>query len=215
MSAMNMPTSTLSRRLPRRESGLALLVALLVLVAMSLAGIALVRSVDTASLVSGNIAFRQGASLAGDAGVEAARTYLMAAGNGLKNDTSGSGYYATRQDALDLTGNRTPNNLADDVRWPGTSGASSTPICLATDGAGNTVCYIIHRMCDKAGDLDAATCSTQTTPRGGNSLSANRPMATYQERGWTDVATMAYYRVTVRIAGPRNNVSYVQAFILI
>ena len=207
------PTLAVPRRV--RQSGLALIVALLVLVAMSLAGIALVRSVDTASLISGNISFRQGASLAGDAGVEAARTYLLAAGAGLKNDDTASGYYSTRQDSIDLTGNMTPNVHSDDVRWPDTSGTSSRPTCLPTDGAGNTVCYIVHRMCEKTGDLDGATCSTQTGTRGGSSLSANRPMATYQERSWSEVAMLGYYRVTVRIAGPRNNVSFVQAFILI
>lgn len=204
-----------NRFLRPRQRGLALIVALIVLVAMSIAGIALVRSVDTAALLAGNIAFRQGASLAGDAGIEAARNYLMGKGDALFNDDAANGYYATSQGVMDLTGGRTPGKLDDDVEWPGTGGGASSPVCLPKDAAGNTVCYIINRLCDEVGALDAAKCSTQTASRGGNSIGATRPMSTYQERSWSEVAAMAYYRVTVRIAGPRNNISFIQAFILI
>ncbi|WIM05565.1 MAG: hypothetical protein OHM77_12935 [Candidatus Nitricoxidivorans perseverans] len=196
------------------QKGLALFVALIVLVAMSLAGIALVRSVDTATLIAGNIAFRQSATTSGDAGVEAARAWLIANnGSTLQDDRSGDGYYATSQDALDLTGNRTPGDTADDVGWDGAGAVA--PKCLVADNAGNTSCYVIHRLCNTAGPLSGATCSTQQAAKGGSSLGAMRPMTTDQERSWSDAATLAYYRVTVRIAGPRNNTSFIQAFILI
>lgn len=198
-----------------RQSGVALLISLIVLVALSLAGVALVRSVDTASLIAGNLAFRQSATTGGDAGVEAARTWLLANGGALTADKSANGYYATSQDSLDITGNKTPTDSTDDVAWKGAGTGVSTPVCLGADGGGNAVCYIIHRMCDAAGAIDAATCSTKQTAKGGSSMGAGRPMVSYQERSWSDVATMAYYRVTVRIAGPRNNISYVQAFLVI
>ena len=46
---------------PERQRGVVLFIALIVMVAMSLAAIALFRSVDTANLVAGNQAFKQGA----------------------------------------------------------------------------------------------------------------------------------------------------------
>ncbi len=55
--------------IPLRQRGAVLLIALIVLVAMTLAGIAMMRSVDTGILVSGNMAFRQSATLAADAGI--------------------------------------------------------------------------------------------------------------------------------------------------
>ncbi len=209
------PMKTRAGKAAHRQGGLALLVSLIVLVAMSLAGIALVRSVDTATMIAGNLAFRQGATTSGDAGIEAARTWLLANGASLENNSTGNGYYATSQDSLDLTGNATRTNTSDDVDWTGAGVGASTPKCLATDAAGNTVCYIIHRLCNTAGALNSATCSTQQTAKGGSSLGSTRPMGTYQERSWTEVATLAYYRVTIRVAGPRNNISYVQAFLLI
>ena len=49
----------LSRPRPRQQRGVVLFVALIAMVILSLAGVALVRSVDTSTGVAGNIAFRQ------------------------------------------------------------------------------------------------------------------------------------------------------------
>ena len=54
----------------RAQRGVILFIALIVLVAMSLAGIALMRSVDTNVMIAGNLAFRQGATLAADRAFE-------------------------------------------------------------------------------------------------------------------------------------------------
>jgi large-conductance mechanosensitive channel len=57
---------------PRRERGVVLFIALLVMVALSLAGIALIRSADTATIVAGNLAFKQAAAAAVDRSIEQA-----------------------------------------------------------------------------------------------------------------------------------------------
>jgi hypothetical protein len=165
-------------------------------------------------MIAGNMAFRQGATAAGDAGVEAARTWLMSNSSALINDSSSSGYYANSQMDLDLTGNKTPNDQADDVAWEG-SGVS-TPKCLTKDNAGNTVCYIIHRMCNESGEaISSSKCSVRQTSKSGSNVGGKRQMETYQQGSWTDVANQAYYRITVRIEGPRNNTSFIQVFMLI
>jgi Tfp pilus assembly protein PilX len=198
-----------------RQAGMALAVALIVLVAMTLAGIAMMRSVDTSVMIAGNMAFRQGAAVAGDAGVEAARTWLLGNTAALINDSPGDGYYANSQlEQLDLTGNQTPGDTADDVAWDGVG--VSQPKCLAKDAAGNTVCYITHRLCTESGAaISSSKCSVKLESRGGSSLGAKRQMETDKPGGWSEVATQAYYRITVRIAGPRNNIAFVQAFLLI
>lgn len=199
----------------RSQNGLALFVAMIILVVMSIAGIALVRSVDTSVLVAGNIAFRQSATHGGDAGIEAARTWLMSAAS-LTADNGAQGYYANSQDTLDLTGNVTPVDSSNDVDWDLDGKGVSTPKCLATNSVGNTACYIIHRMCDNSNTpLDAKTCTTKAGTKGGSSLGANRQMMTYQQGSWTQATMFGYYRVTVRVKGPRNNISFVQAFLII
>src|SRR5437762_3164942 len=59
------------------ERGVVMFIALLVMVALSLAGIALIRSADTATIVSGNLAFKQAAVYAVDRSVEQAIAALF------------------------------------------------------------------------------------------------------------------------------------------
>ena len=76
---MNTRIRHVQRRLPapRSQRGTMLIIALIVLVAMTLAGIATMRSVDTATVMAGNIAFRQSALNAADQGVQAAFALLQ------------------------------------------------------------------------------------------------------------------------------------------
>ncbi|MEF8719395.1 MAG: PilW family protein [Candidatus Accumulibacter necessarius] len=70
----------ISRRLPARraQSGVALIMVLIMLTAMAIAGVALVRVVDSANVISGNFAFRQSTLNIADLGVEAAAADLVA-----------------------------------------------------------------------------------------------------------------------------------------
>ena len=71
----------------RAQRGVILFVALIVLVAMSLTGIALIRSVDTNVLVAGNLAFRQGATAAADNLCGPLHAFLDRTGNLLVTDS--------------------------------------------------------------------------------------------------------------------------------
>jgi type IV pilus assembly protein PilX len=70
----------ISRRLPARraQSGVALIMVLIMLTAMAIAGVALVRVVDSANVISGNFAFRQSTLNMADLGIEAAAADLIA-----------------------------------------------------------------------------------------------------------------------------------------
>lgn len=197
------------------QQGIILPVTLIVLVAMTLAGIALLRSVDTSSVIAGNLAFKQSATASGDAGVEAAIAWLVrtAPSGSLDQDMPGSGYYATRQDALDLTGNkRDPVATADDdLNWDD-RGAVTT---MAEDAAGNQVAYVIHRMCDGVGPLDARTCSTQQVFMKGKNDGSEGQMGGYHQGEIDNSSVRGFYRITARVTGPRNTTSYVQAVVSI
>ncbi len=197
------------------EQGVILPVTLIVLVAMTLAGIALLRSVDTSAVIAGNLAFKQSATASGDAGVEAAIAWLIqtAPTGSLDQDMPASGYYATRQDALDLTGNkRLPEATGDDdLDW--NNGNLVTK--LQADAAGNEVAYVIHRMCASAGPLDARTCSTQQMFKKGQDEGSQGAMEGYRPPKFDSSATRAFYRITARVTGPRNTTSYVQAVVSI
>lgn len=67
--------------LPRSQRGVVLLIALILLVVMTLAGIGMMRSVDTGSVIAGNLAFKQATLNASDAGTNAAFNALIAVAN--------------------------------------------------------------------------------------------------------------------------------------
>src|SRR5437879_8142407 len=81
----------------RRQRGVTLFIALIVLVAMTMAAVAMMRPVDTATVVAGNIGFRQSAGNAADQGVQAAYAWLGAnvGGAGVSSDNAPSGYFSS------------------------------------------------------------------------------------------------------------------------
>lgn len=195
---------------PRAQRGVVLFVALIVLVAMSLTGIALMRSVDTNVLIAGNLAFRQGATMAGDWGIEAARAWLTAnaTGNTLETDqpgvAGGGGYWANWQSNADLYGG-TPTTT-DDYNWSGAT-------LVGTDAGGNEVRYVAHRLCSIAGPATSSGVNCVSGGSGGGAGPAStgtKSTVAYGTAALPGVST-TYYRITVRIAGPRNTLSFVQA----
>lgn len=202
--------------LPSRQRGVVLIIALLVLVAMTMAGVALIRSVDTATLVSSNLAFRQSATASSDRGMELAFDYLKGLDTvTLQKDALGSGYHATIPSPdVDFTGNATVAT-GDNVDWSG----SDVKVVTGSDVAGNSVAYIIHRLCAAGTEaLDAVHCTTwQTQSDPINDLGGVSDLViggTSWLKGDPTVLR-GLYRVTVRVKGPRNTYSFVQAIVVI
>ncbi len=200
-----------SMRIARRaQRGVILFVALIVLVAMTLTGIALIRSVDTNLLIAGNLAFRQGATAAGDWGVETARVFLRTAlvGNqsALDADQPASAYFATWQSNLDLHG----SGVGTPFNWSGSS------LMVGTDSAGNEVRYVLHRMCQNPGTGTSALANCVKTSgsssSGGGADGATKGTVSYSTLA-LPASTVIYYRVTVRVLGPRNTLSFIQAML--
>jgi type IV pilus assembly protein PilX len=65
----------------KRQHGVVLLIVLIMLVAMTLAGIGMMRSVDTASVVAGNLGYQQSTISASEAGTSSAYLLLMTLAN--------------------------------------------------------------------------------------------------------------------------------------
>ena len=184
------------------QHGVVLVIALIVLVAMTLAGIALVRSVDTSNIIAGNLAFQQSATHSGDAGAEAAILWLRTNPTLLNTDNVSNGYTAAGNSSA-----QTPAaGQSWDAYWAATAAARSRT--LSTDASGNTVSFVIDCLCDNAGDpIGGASCTSSPVVNvaEGNSDEANTAQMT--------ALSLVYYRVTSRIAGPRSSLSYVQTII--
>ena len=197
--------------LARRQTGVVLMVALIMLVAMTLAGLALVRSMDTTNLIAGNMEFQQAATHSADAGVEAAVAWLELNNTmgGLDNNLAGSGYTSSAQ--------VNTANQSGPAIWAALSpaGVCALPVaggvCSAApgtpDASGNTISFIIQRLCNATGNRNGAGCAVSpgTSSTQGNNEGAGEQQLTF--------STAVYYRVTVRVLGPRNTVSYVQSIV--
>jgi type IV pilus assembly protein PilX len=166
--------------------GIVLILVLLVMVAMTLAGMAVMRSTFTSNRVAANLAFRQAAVHSADAGLWAAADWLQANKGGttlhanIDQSATTTGYFAQRGEP---SGTDSWHQY-----WEGTLSTSGRVNTLASDDAGNTVKYVIQRLCTATGAPTSGACEA----------SPNAPGQ------W-------YYRITVRVEGPRNTRSYVQA----
>lgn len=179
----------------RNQVGVALFIALISLVALSFAGLALMRSVDTTNVISGNLAFRQASLHATDVGVETAMStlgtvvttslevnYPAACAVGACN------YYATQQ-AEDSRG------IPTTINW--------TSVPSTTVDTNYSMQYVIDRLCKGPAPVTdiVGSCYAAEQAGGGTHRSGGVVFSSAQK---------VYYRATVRVVGPRNTVSIVQ-----
>ena len=217
----------MSRRLfLRAQRGVSLLFALLALAAISLAAVALVRSVDSGVQVIGNLSFKQDATAAADRAGEVARAWLMAPGRDLLADSAtGVGYYASSQDTLDPTGRLTSSsNPMAVVNW----GDSDSCACLTASPATCSSCnrqpsdeivlnggavrarYIITRLCPLPGAVTAANACAQPASTALSAAKARGEIRVGTETRPSETAQVPYYRVIVRTVSGRNTVSFTE-----
>lgn len=196
-----------------RQRGVVLFIALIALVVMSLAAVALIRSVDTNSMIAGNLSLKHSALVSSDRGVETAMTWISntASANSanLDADSAIDGYYATYL-TLNLDD---PAVLKDDATWVAAQSADAvgTGITAGTEGAsGNNIRYIVQRMCREAVAPVAEKCLFGDTEIG----TGSRAVKDATEAGAKiDAQQSPMYRITVRVAGPKNTYSYAQTFV--
>jgi Tfp pilus assembly protein PilV len=204
--------STISFRSKRLQSGVVLFIALIALVVMSLAAVALIRSVDTNSLIAGNLSYKQTAAISSSYGIESMADTLGVKPLNYGDATDAvNGYYA-RCTTFDTSPTRPCNGegLTADASW--TSGVSSRTadgvgIVAGVDAYGNAIQYIVERMCSQVGAISKSSCLLSPVDLD------NRSHNTPPKAGPMVLTDIPLYRVTVRVTGPKNTVSYVQAFI--
>lgn len=177
------------------QRGAVLFMALVVLVVMLLVGATLARKVGTGASISGNLAFKQNATSAADLGMEMARQWISANPTILNTDLDTEGYFSSWSTSVDPA-----------AYW---ADMSKVKVVTADDGTGNAVSYVIHRLCQTAGlaPTDAAQrCASEPDAGVGETKGGidygSAPPATPQG--------LPYYRITARVQGPRNTLSYVQ-----
>jgi type IV pilus assembly protein PilX len=220
----------------RRQRGMSLIFTLIAMVLLMLTSIALVRSVDTSTLVMGNLGFKQDAtnlSSNSTAGSEAAIAYLVshykATDSTLYTSQQALGYYATSLDGLDPTGGThdptlanvdwNEDNCADAVKnttYNGTCMVAS-PRLDVKDGSGNVVGsakYVISRLCSTAGDPSGVGNMCSKAPGAGTTTSEARDEISGKNPTRPDITVVGpYFRIVVRAVGGRNTVSFTETLV--
>jgi Tfp pilus assembly protein PilX len=169
----------------RRQSGTSLIIVVILLVILMISALALVRSSETVGAIAGNVAFKQAATEAADTGIAAANAWLIGAAN---TDLAVAGvYYATRQN-VDTHGLPT-------INW------ADVPVRAVSHFK---VQHVVERLCQGPTPVANVVSQCLTTE---NTQDGSRKVGSPAYTGTTAV----YYRVTVRVQGPRNAESYVQS----
>jgi|SRR5437870_6943390 len=187
------------------QRGVVLFIALIVMVAMSLAAIALIRSIDTTNAVIGNLAFRLASILPANGSVEQAAAALFPDADighvthiaDKNNDLTVENYFASRQ--------------AGEVQGvPAVLQKKTTALALSkhfSDPNGMEVAYVIERMCLAAGPATNGNCDL-VPPKQNPGETINLPYGTPLK-----LPSVPFYRVTIRVDGPKNTTSFVQAML--
>jgi type IV pilus assembly protein PilX len=198
--------------LPPRQSGVVLFIALIVMVVMSLAALGLIRSVDTTTAALGNLALRQSAILPANYAVEDAAVGLFASAGGpripdINVDTPAQNYFAEHSQAAgwdDQYGVPLPLQTK--------GGAQALQRQFPPDQEKNVITYVTERMCNPNAPVIPADNSAagswcdmmQPKQSPGTTVNYGAPLTLPQQ---------VFYRVTVRVDGPNNTVSFLQAML--
>ena len=187
-----------------RERGVVLFIALIALVALAIAGLAVVRSVDTGNLISGNMAFRQAALQTSDIGIEAAYIALPTILATSKDANIANQYFALRQ-PVDSIG------MPTTIIWANVACRDNSNAVVTCSTQDYQVKYIIERLCEEQTtgstmitDVQTYCLTDVTTAKGGSKGAFGAVFSS---------ADSVYYRVTVQVTGPRNTNSNVQVLI--
>ena len=210
--------------LPGQQRGISLFVAITALALMTVAGLSLMRSVDTANQIAGNMAYRSAGLNASDLGVEAAAAFLhnvvwaapdapIPAGCSVGTVArpgpppvaarNGDCRYSPRFMPTDEQG-------LPPVDW---TNEGNIPV-TAVDG--NRIQFVIERLCNPDGAVpinlgSPAAYNENNIPHCmWRDIPFEKPHKAGTIQGVSDRVGIMY-RVTVRVRGPRNTTTFVQA----
>lgn len=165
--------------------------------------IALFRQIGAGLIIAGNLSFKQGATIAADRGIEEGRAWLKnpAQTEGVLSG-SATGYFPawcyTKTSTADC------NTISTDFD-PFSFDWSTAVKAVDDDGAGNSVRWVIHRLCQKSGLAASSGCITTPPIEACDDPSDPSPVCPKK--------SSVFYRITTQVSGPRNTVSYTQAIV--
>ncbi|MGG7606707.1 hypothetical protein [Massilia sp. BKSP1R2A-1] len=191
--------------LPRvRQLGIALPVMLIMLLILLVSSIYLLRSSNSTTLTAANLAYDAQLARANDFGLHAGFNWLSQTATlnraALNSNIGAQGYRATMNTRL---------SVRSTEFWDGSRSVA--------DGRGNTIRYVIHRMCTMAEPTNAPNnycVRTTANPAAlGNAVGVGNSMKT--DGALFDGVPQTHFVITARIDGPRGGNVITQMVVLI
>ena len=200
-----------SRPAARSQRGVVLFVALIGMVMLSLAAVALLRSVDSGTSIAGNLAFKQASIGPVNYAIEEANYNLFEGPPGSRiadpfNHDAAFRYYANLQ----------PGESASGIPAMIYGPSYTYPFATYTDPTtGYEVRWVIERMCQGSAPAPGPYLGDPLTTTGLQACDLLVPKValgrTTMKLVGINVPPQPLYRVTVRVDGPANTVTYAQA----
>jgi hypothetical protein len=208
----------------RVAHGISLIFSLLTLAALSLAAVALIRSVDTGAAILGNMSFRQNTTLSTDEASRQVVSWLaQQSATALQTDQAALGYVASNVLNLDVLGTSSDINRAV-IDWTSAGNCSSYKAnsfkggCYASAASpqampdGYDARYFIMRVCSGPGDPITVSCARPLTGSSSNTVERGALGSGAGQR-IDSSAQSQYFRVLVRVQGARKTVTYTETLV--
>jgi Tfp pilus assembly protein PilX len=200
----------------RHNQGFVLFMTLVMLVILTISGLAMMQVMGAGLTAAGNIAFRQAAVRYADLALEDARTWLQGQTAVYLHDNhpDDHGYTAWYDHdfdpkSLDWT-NNTIVHLYTANPDPDIDGDGD-----ATTFSGYRIYYVIHRMAVVQGQACSEPSTGCMFPPTASSSTVAPGTTASAGTGYTPpilgTTGNVYFRITAKVVGPRHNSSYVQA----
>jgi hypothetical protein len=218
----------------RAQRGSVLLFALITLVALMLATMGLVKSVDTSAMLLGNLGFKQDATSTADRATRLAVKWLSDNRAAINTSIAQSGYYASTREfnadgitprpPVDATGKQLYGNSnrqlidwdGDDCKKIERGSFTACDIKPASAGTinGNQASFVVFRLCSKDGNYNTDSSISCAKPMSTSSTEASgRGDLNYAEPTRFTSTSGPYYRIVVRILGVRNTASFTETIV--
>lgn len=199
-----------------RSQGFVLFMTLVMLVILTISGLAMMQMMGAGITAAGNIAFRQASVRYADLALEDARAWLLGQTNNYLHDNHADdhGYRSYIETTFDpKTLDWTDANLAH--QYSAATDPDADGDGDPTTFSGYRIYYVIHRMAlinGQACTEPATGCmypptASSSTVAPGTTQSAGIGYTPPIEGTLGNV----YFRITAKVVGPRHNTSYVQA----
>jgi type IV pilus assembly protein PilX len=199
---------------PQRQRGIVLIFALITLVILMIGAVAISRSINSSQFTVGNIGFKRDLSNQGERALQIVMNAVrgngaLAAATSRNTSLASANYSAT---LLPTNAQGIPNALLSDTAFAAVGDPTKD---INVSDLNITIRYVIDRLSTTTGTCSSSTCvmANQTVFGGSSSewINSQTNSGAANNANPSAVPEQPIFRITVRVKGPRNTLSFFQS----